>query len=67
LGLPARDDGEYLQSAPQARHREQIGRALLHLTFARKHVSQDARNLEYRGLELSLFAGPYIPALVVEN
>ncbi|KAH6699944.1 hypothetical protein BKA61DRAFT_706069 [Leptodontidium sp. MPI-SDFR-AT-0119] len=42
--------------------REHIGRALLHLTFARKQVSQEALSLMYRGLEEdSDFDGPYIP------
>jgi hypothetical protein len=44
FGLPAREEGLYLHSAPNARHREHIGRALLHLTLARKQVSQDALN-----------------------
>jgi hypothetical protein len=34
---------------PQARHREHIGRALEHLTFARKQPSQDARSRCWRG------------------
>jgi hypothetical protein len=44
FGFPAREDGLYLHSAPKARHREHIGRTLLHLTFARKQVSQEALN-----------------------
>lgn len=43
FGLPALEDGLYLQSVPQVRQREQIGRALLHLTLARKQPSQLAR------------------------
>ena len=49
LGLPALEDGLYLQSVPQVRQREQIGRALLHLTFARKQPSQLARRRWIRG------------------
>lgn len=45
LGLPALDDGLYLQSVPQVRQREHMGLALLHLTLAKKHPSQDALNL----------------------
>jgi hypothetical protein len=51
FGLPARDDGLYLQSDPYVRHREHSGRALLHLTFAKKQQSHDSLNLECRGLE----------------
>jgi hypothetical protein len=47
LGFPARKDGLYLHSAPNVRHREHIGRPLLHLTLARKHVSQDALNFGF--------------------
>ena len=50
FGLPAREDGLYLHSAPKARHREHIGKALLHLTFARRQVSQDARNFGVWGV-----------------
>ena len=49
FGLPALEDGLYLQSVPQVRQREQIGRALLHLTFARKQPSQLARKRWIRG------------------
>ena len=49
FGLPALEDGLYLQSVPQLRQREQIGRALLHLTFARKQPSQLARKRWIRG------------------
>lgn len=45
FGLPVREDGLYLHSAPKARHREHIGRSLLHLTLATKQVSQEALNL----------------------
>jgi hypothetical protein len=48
-GFPALDDGLYRQSAPQDRHRAHIGLALLHLTFAKKHPSQEALNLDCRG------------------
>lgn len=34
FGLPVREEGLYLHSAPKARHREHIGRSLLHLTLA---------------------------------
>lgn len=44
FGFPVREDGLYLHSAPKARHREHIGRSLLHLTLARKQVSQEALN-----------------------
>lgn len=49
FGLPALEDGLYLHSVPQVRQREQIGRALLHLTFARKQPSQLARKRWIRG------------------
>lgn len=49
LGLPTRQEGLYIQSAPDTRHREHIGRALLHLTLARKQVSHEALNLHSRG------------------
>jgi hypothetical protein len=45
LGLPILNDGLYLQSAPHVRQREHIGLVLLHLTFAKKHPSQEALNL----------------------
>lgn len=51
FGLPALEDGLYLQSVPQVRQREQIGRALLHLTFARKQPSQLARKRGIRGFD----------------
>ena len=51
FGLPALLEGEYRHSIPQARHREQIGLALEHLTFARKQPSQDARSRGWRGFE----------------
>ena len=51
FGLPARDDGLYLHSAPNARHLEHMGRALLHLTLARKQVSQEALNLGVWGFD----------------
>ena len=50
FGLPALEDGLYLQSVPQVRQREHIGRALLHLTLAKKHPSQLARRRWMRGL-----------------
>jgi len=50
FGLPARDDGLYLQSVPQVRHRKHIGRDLLHLTLARKQLSHEALSLECLGL-----------------
>lgn len=53
FGLPALEDGLYLQSVPQVRQREQIGRALLHLTFARKHPSQLARKRWIRGFAVA--------------
>ncbi len=49
FGLPALEDGLYLQSVPQVRHREQIGRALLHLTLAKKHPSHEALSRWIRG------------------
>lgn len=55
LGFPARDEGLYLQSNPQVRQREHIGRLLLHLTLARKQPSQEALNLVCRGSEESRF------------
>lgn len=51
FGLPALLEGEYLQSMPQARHLEQIGLALEHLTLARKQPSQDARRRGWRSFE----------------
>lgn len=53
FGLPALEDGLYLQSVPQVRQREQIGRALLHLTFARKQPSQLARKRWIRGFAVA--------------
>lgn len=50
FGLPALEDGLYLQSVPQVRQREHMGRALLHLTFAKKQPSQLARKRWMRGL-----------------
>ncbi len=51
LGFPALLDGEYRHSIPQARHREHIGRALEHLTLARKQPSQEARSRCWRGFD----------------
>jgi hypothetical protein len=48
FGFPARLEGEYRHSMPQARHLEQIGRAFEHFTLARKHPSQDARSRGWR-------------------
>lgn len=50
LGLPALLEGEYRHSIPQARQREHIGRALEHLTLARKHPSHEARRRGWRAL-----------------
>lgn len=50
LGLPARLEGEYRHSMPHARHREQMGLALEHLTLARKHPSHEARRRGWRAL-----------------
>jgi hypothetical protein len=44
-------EGECLQNRPTMRQREQTGRALEHLTLARKHPSQVARR---RGFELPM-------------
>jgi hypothetical protein len=44
-GFPALEDGLYLQSVPNARQREHIGRDLLHLTLAEKQPSQEALSL----------------------
>jgi hypothetical protein len=56
FGFPAREDGLYLHSAPQARHREHTGMVLLHLTLARKQVSQEALSFTCRGFEGSRLA-----------
>lgn len=48
LGLPARLEGEYRHSMPQAKQREHIGRALEHLTLAKKHPSHEARSRGWR-------------------
>lgn len=50
LGLPARLEGEYRHSIPHARQREHMGRALEHLTFAKKHPSHEARSRGWRAL-----------------
>ena len=42
-------DGEYRHTRPTARQREQTGRALEHLTLARKQPSQEARRRGWRG------------------
>jgi len=56
LGLPALLEGEYRHSMPQERHLEHMGRALEHLTLARKHPSQDARRRGWRGFdELAIY------------
>ncbi len=57
LGLPARLEGEYRHSIPQARQREQIGLAFEHLTFARKQPSQDARRRGWRGFDEDAMLG----------
>jgi hypothetical protein len=57
FGFPALDEGLYLQSVPQVRHLAHIGLDLLHLTFARKHPSHEARSRGMRGL----------PAIFVED
>lgn len=62
LGLPSRLEGLYRQSAPHAKQREHIGRDLLHFTFARKQVSQEALSLAYFGLVVSPFGWLYILA-----
>jgi hypothetical protein len=57
FGFPPLTDGEYLHSIPQVRHLEQTGLALEHLTFAKKHPSQDARSRGCRGLLLEDMVG----------